>query len=609
MIRDRDALYGRRFSRLCGRGSLRLLALCKQRQHQNRCKQDFHNLIRISYTVATLPGIEKFFMRSHLAPRPSRPTCAINKVIMADKSIQRTGPFSGPWAFPWTGAFPLDGYRRALRFIVPYWPRLVFVLLAGIAATGFGLLQPYISKLLIDDALLKHNLRMLLMVSGLMFGVTVLGFVLNIFSSYQYVRVSASVLFDMRLALYQHLQTLSPRFWASRKLGDVVSRINNDIAEVQRVSADSLLSVLSNVVFLIGSAAIMIALSPRLFLVSVAAVPASVWALQHYQHRLASRVRAVRERSSDIGSFLLETLLGIRLVVSARAESREVERFRARNQSFLDALMRMQLTAFLSGAVPGTILTLSTAAIFLYGGKLVIDGALTTGSLVAIDGLPSPPAIARAEPDEPVQQSGFRRRLSFASLGAVRHARRDCRTGLARSRSVNVRGEIEFDRVSFGYGGDAVLENLSFRVAPGTICAILGPSGAGKSTLADLLVRFYDPDAGAIRIDGRDLRDLPLADLRHAGHAGGSSALSVSCQRAREHRLRPAGGERRRDRERCPGRVHPRTDPGFARWLRHDHRRTRPDAFGGRAPTHRAGPGFAGRSESLNPRRTDLGAG
>ena len=188
----------------------------------------------------------------------------------------------------------LDGYRRALRFIVPYWPRLVFVLLAGIAATGFGLLQPYISKLLIDDALLKRNLRMLLIVSGLMFGVTVLGFVLNIVSSYQYVRVSASVLFDMRVALYRHLQTLSPRFWAQRKLGDVVSRINNDIAEVQRVSADSLLSVLSNVVFLIGSAAIMIALSPRLFLVSVAAVPASVWALQHYQHRLAARVRAAK---------------------------------------------------------------------------------------------------------------------------------------------------------------------------------------------------------------------------------------------------------------------------------------------------------------------------
>ncbi len=410
---------------------------------------------------------------------------------------------------------PLDGYRRALRFIVPYWPRLVFVLLAGIAATGFSLLQPYISKLLIDDALLKHNLRMLLIVSGLMFGITVLGFVLNILSSYQYVRISASVLFDMRLALYKHLQTLSPRFWARTKLGDVVSRINNDIAEVQRVSADSLLSVLSNVVFLIGSAAIMIALSPRLFLVSVAAVPASIWALQHYQYRLAARVRAVRERSSDIGSFLLETLLGIRLVVTAGAESREVERFRARNQSFLDALMSMQLMSFLSGAVPGTILTLSTAAIFLYGGKLVIDGSLKLGSLVAI-------MAYHLRLLSPVQNlMGLYSNLvtggvSLSRVWELFDTRAEIVDRPGAKPLVDVRGEIEFDRVSFGYGGDAVLDDLSFRIAPGTICAILGPSGAGKSTLADLLVRFYDPGAGAIRIDGRDVRDLPLADLRHA---------------------------------------------------------------------------------------------
>jgi ATP-binding cassette, subfamily B, bacterial len=410
---------------------------------------------------------------------------------------------------------PLDGYRRAFRFILPYRARLVLVLMAGIAATGFGLLQPYISKLLIDDALAKRNIRMLLIVSGLMFSVTVLGFVLNILSSYQYVRVSASVLFDMRLALYRHLQTLSPRFWARNKLGDVVSRINNDIAEVQRVSADSLLSVLSNVVFLIGSAAIMIALSPRLFLVSVAAVPASVWALQHYQHRLAARVRAVRERSSDIGSFLLETLLGIRLVVSARAESREVERFRARNQSFLDALMRMQLMSFLSGAVPGTILTLSTAAIFLYGGKLVIDGALTIGSLVAVMSyhlrLLSPVQNLMSLYSNLVTGG-----VSLSRVWELFDTRAEIVERPGAKPFADLRGEIQFDRVSFGYGGDAVLKDLSFRVAPGAICAILGPSGAGKSTLADLLVRFYDPDAGAIRIDGRDLRDLPLTSVRHA---------------------------------------------------------------------------------------------
>jgi ATP-binding cassette subfamily B protein len=411
--------------------------------------------------------------------------------------------------------FPFAGYRRALAYIVPHWPRLIAILLTGIIATGFGLVQPYISKLLIDDALLKRDLHMLILVSAAMVAVTVAGFALNIFSSYQYVRVSAAVLFDMRLALYRHLQTLSPRFWAKRQLGDVVSRINNDIAEVQRVSADSLLSVLSNIVFLLGSAAIMLSLSPRLFLVSVAVVPVSLWALRHYQSRLADRVRTVRERSADIGSFLLETLLGIRLIVSAHAEAREAERFRERNQSFIDALMRMQLTAFLSGAVPGTVLTLSTAAIFLYGGKLVIDGALTTGSLVAL-------MAYHMRLLAPVQNlMGLYTNLVSGGVSLARVFELfDTRPEIEeRGKTIPLpiaRGEILFDSVSFRHADDLVLKQLSFRIDPGTICAILGPSGAGKSTIADLLIRFYDPDDGAIRLDGYDLRDLSLADLRRA---------------------------------------------------------------------------------------------
>jgi ATP-binding cassette, subfamily B, bacterial len=409
----------------------------------------------------------------------------------------------------------LAGYRRALKFIAPYWPRLIMILLAGVAATGFGLVQPYISKLLIDDALLKRNFRMLLIVSGLMVAVTVIGFALNVFSSYQYVRVSAAVLFDMRLALYRHLQTLSPRFWARRKLGDVVSRINNDIAEVQRVSADSLLSVLSNVVFLIGSASIMASLSWRLFVISAAVVPVSLWALKHYQRRLADQVRAVRERSADIGSFLLETLLGIRLVVSSHAESRESENFRDRNQTFVDALLRMQLTAFLSGAVPGTVLTLSTAAIFLYGGKLVIDGVITTGSLVALMAY----HLRLLAPVQNLMSLYTNLVSGGVSLTRVWELFDTKPEIMERAKTLplpDAHGEIEFDRVSFRHAEDAVLDNLSFRVAAGGICAVLGPSGAGKSTVADLLVRFYDPDAGTIRLDGRDLRDLSLADLRGA---------------------------------------------------------------------------------------------
>jgi ATP-binding cassette subfamily B protein len=132
---------------------------------------------------------------------------------------------------------------------------------------------PFLSKLLIDTALLRRDWNALCWVAGLMFGGTVVGFLLNILASYQYVRVSAATLFDMRLAVYRYLQPLSPRFYAKWRLGDLVSRLNNDIGEVQRVSADSLLSVLSNGVFLAGSVAMMCYLNARLFLLSVLLVP------------------------------------------------------------------------------------------------------------------------------------------------------------------------------------------------------------------------------------------------------------------------------------------------------------------------------------------------
>jgi len=405
-------------------------------------------------------------------------------------------------------------YRRILTYILPYWRRLTLVLALSLVSTLLGLAQPYITKLLIDEALLRKNMQALATVAGLMVVVTVLGFAMNIASSYRYVAVSAAVLFDMRLAVYRHLQRLSPRFYTRTKLGEIVSRLNNDISEVQRVAADTLLAAISNVIFLVGSVAIMLMLNWRLFLLSIVLIPVSIITLKHYRARLSNNVQQMRERSADIGSFLIETLMGMRLVVSSNTQEAEVGRFRRKNQSFVDALLSMQLVSFFAGALPGTVLTLSTALVFLYGGKLVIDGAMTIGALVAFMAYHMR-LLAPVQNLMGLYTSVTTARVSLNRVFEILDTPIDVNEATAAVAIENVKGDIEFENVSLKYDRETVvLDAVSFKLPAGSLCAIAGPSGVGKSTVADLLLRFYDPQAGSVRLDGVDLRELRLADLR-----------------------------------------------------------------------------------------------
>jgi ATP-binding cassette, subfamily B, bacterial len=404
-------------------------------------------------------------------------------------------------------------YRRLWVFLRPHTKRLGLVLVVSLVATALSLVQPYISKLLIDRALLPRDMHALVWIAGLMFCATVLGFGLNILASYRYVTVSAAMLFDMRLALFRHLQKLSPRFYARFRLGDLMSRLNNDIGEVQRVSADTLLSVLSNVVFFVGSVVLMLSLNWRLFLVSVVLVPACLATFLHYQRELTVLTKRLRERSADLGSLFVDTILGMRLIVSLRASDHEAQRFRERNDAFVLTMLRVQVASFLTGALPGTILTAATAAVFLYGGWLIIHGAMSIGTLVAfmayhmrllspiqtLMGMTSGLASARVSlgrifelfdtPPEIEEISGA------VPMGPVRES-------------------IKIENVSIRFDRAPVLDEASLEIPAGSFCAILGPSGVGKSTLADLIVRYLDPDGGSIWIDGQDIRGVRLEDLR-----------------------------------------------------------------------------------------------
>jgi ATP-binding cassette subfamily B protein len=404
--------------------------------------------------------------------------------------------------------------RRALRYLRPYRHRLALVVAISLVSTGLTLWLPYLTKTLVDDALIGRSRDALVRVVTLFAGIGAIGLVLNVASGLVYTRVSADILFDMRRDLYEHLQRLSPRFYARTRLGDIVSRINNDIGEIQRIAAEFALAWVGNVLFLIGAIAVLFWLDWQLFVVGLATLPFSMWALVLYRRQLDTRVTDLRERSASIGSFLIETLQANRTVVTSGAEQREVSRFSGLNSAFIAALMGVQRVHYILGGLPSLLLVIGSAAVFFYGGWRVIDGTMTLGTLGAF-------MAYQARVVAPVQAlMGLYGSLATAQVSWRRVAEvLDTAPEVVEAPDAialaEVSGAVEFDGVTLSYGrGGAVIEDISFRVAPGQTLAVVGASGSGKSTVSDVLLRLLDPDAGVVRLDGHDLKRLRLADLR-----------------------------------------------------------------------------------------------
>src|SRR5215813_1750102 len=175
--------------------------------------------------------------------------------------------------------------RRALHFIVPYWRRLTLVLLLSVASTALSLYLPILSRDFFDGALIGRDATTLVRVVLAFAAVSVASFITNVVSGLRYTRVSADILFDMRLEMYRHLQRLSPRFYARTRLGDVMSRINNDIGEIQRIASETALAWVGNVFFLAGTTAMLAWLDLQLFLLTIAVAPFSLLALIYYRRR------------------------------------------------------------------------------------------------------------------------------------------------------------------------------------------------------------------------------------------------------------------------------------------------------------------------------------
>ncbi|MET4163449.1 ATP-binding cassette subfamily B protein [Marinobacterium sp. MBR-111] len=458
-----------------------------------------------------------------------------------------------------------QGFRWLYSFVKPQQKAIAGLLLLSFVGSALVLLQPWLTKLLIDDGLLAKDYGMLVKLAVAMILVGIFGTALSGLNRYLHTRLSGRILFALRTDLYAHLQRLSPTFFGQRRIGDLMSRIDGDVAEIQRFAVDSLFSAVSSIIGLIGALALLVTLSWKLSLLVLILIPLEVLWLRWMRRKVEVNTRELRERSADLSSFLVETMPAMKFIQSSGQENRERTRLGGLNDGYLSQLLRLQITEFFTQAIPNTLTSMTRAAAFLVGGWWVIQGQWQLGSLIAFStylGMATGPVNSLLGLYVAIQRMS----VSLNRVSELRQAEAEIESPQSpRALPQPLRGELELEQVCFAYTGrDPVLDNVSARLQAGKKIALAGASGAGKSTLIDLLQRHYDPLQGRVLLDGVDIRELSLSDLRRTVAVvsqeitlfRGSLAdnLRYACPEASDEQVRDAAREAQLDEliERLP---------------------------------------------------------
>ncbi|MBK6289440.1 MAG: ABC transporter ATP-binding protein [Gammaproteobacteria bacterium] len=400
-------------------------------------------------------------------------------------------------------------------FLRPQRAAIAALLGLSLGVSALALVQPFITKLLIDDGLIARDFPKLLQFAILIFVIGLAASLLGGINRYFYTRVSARILFAIRESVFAHLQRLSPAFYARNRGGDILSRLDGDVAEIQRFSIDSLFAGISGVFGLLGTVAFMLYLSPQLSLLVLTLVPIQWLYLRFMRERVRDGVRRVRERSADLSAFLMETLPAIKYIQGVAATEREQQRLGQFNRAYLKDLLALQLTEFATSAVPSNLTSALRATVFIAGGYQVIQGSMALGSLIAFStylGMAMGPVQSLLG----VYMALNRVRVSAERVRFLTTARPDVDATGTIAPHDGAAVEIRLEDLGFRYpgSGEFVLRHASVCLPPGKKIGLCGPSGSGKTTLLDLLLRHYDPVEGCIRIGGVDLRELELAGWR-----------------------------------------------------------------------------------------------
>lgn len=407
-----------------------------------------------------------------------------------------------------------SAWRWLLGFAKPYWFLIVLCAVIMLAYSGIRQAPAILLKPLLDDILPNRKFDMLWWLIGIGGGMAVCILVLSFLEQYMHRYVVWRILVDIRVRVCRHLLTLPMRFYDGRKRGDIISRMTNDVSTTEQMLSFLFGDLILRPAMIVAGMAWAFVASWRLALIVTIASPLIVLPLLKYGSLIRRRTRKTLEKLGDVTEKMHQMFSGIKIVKSFGAEEREGARFKQINMEFLRRAMRVVKVKAMSKTFLEFLYVGGMAALIAGGGYLVMTGqfGLTTGALsafIAAVAMAFKPTRELAKAYTAVQESmaGVRRvfELFEATPVAPDPPGAIPLTGVSSS--------IEFKNVHFSYDTVPVLVDVNLRVNKGQTLAIVGPSGAGKSTLVDLIPRFYEPQEGAVMIDGIDIRNFTRESL------------------------------------------------------------------------------------------------
>ena len=410
----------------------------------------------------------------------------------------------------------MNRLRHIWQWLKPYWGRmafsLFFVALQAVIALAIPLL---FGKGIIDYVLLEaREPRLLALVAIGAVGLIALKGLVVYAQTYSMNFVGQRLVTDLRARVYDHLLKLPLDFYARRRSGELISRMTNDMAAVQQAVTMSIGEVVHYSLVLIGVLVAIFWLHWQLALISLVVLPLAALAVSRYGSRIRAFSARMHERIGDMAAVVGETIGAIRVVKAFTMEGLSRSRFQEANErSFAVSMKSVQAQATLKPVVE-LILVTGMVVVLWAGGREVLVGRLSVGELMsflAYLGMLSQPVSALTHHFALVQQAA----AAGERIGRLLQEQTEPQASAALQTLPRITGRVEFQNVSFAYEpGTPVLEDVSFTVEPGETVALVGPSGAGKSTLVNLIARFYDPDAGSVRVDGYDLKSVDPRSLR-----------------------------------------------------------------------------------------------